>query len=149
MWPEMIAQRIRKQFMLCNSVCVIPRQLMRVFGVFTKVPYEGAKLHKKIPARKPCVTDVLCNWEINTKMIKNMCLIILGPIVVTLFHAGFGKACGEVHSEIAPLQAMTVCCALCSTQQNAFRWGKSSKRCRDKGRKRGGQQRGQKGKKDA
>ena len=26
-----------------------------------KVPYEGARVHKRIPARKSCVTDVLCN----------------------------------------------------------------------------------------
>ena len=29
-----------------------------------KLPYEGAELHKRIPARKPCVTDVLCNWDV-------------------------------------------------------------------------------------
>ena len=28
------------------------------------VPYEGAKLHKRNPAKKPCVTDVLSSWEI-------------------------------------------------------------------------------------
>ena len=29
-----------------------------------KVPYEGAEVHKIIPARKPCLTDAaLCNWE--------------------------------------------------------------------------------------
>ena len=25
---------------------------------------KAPKLQKKIPARKPCVTDVLCNWEL-------------------------------------------------------------------------------------
>ena len=54
---------------------------------------------------------------------------------------------GEVHPETAPLQALS--CALCSTEQSTFWGGKRVKRCRDKGRKRGGQQRGQKGKKDA
>ena len=38
------------------------------------------ELHTRIPAIKPCVTDVLCNWEINSQMLK-MCVIILGPIV--------------------------------------------------------------------
>ena len=38
-----------------------------------KVPYEGAELHKRIPARKPSVRDVLCNWEINSQIIK-MCV---------------------------------------------------------------------------
>ena len=44
-----------------------------------------------------------------------------------------------------PLQALW--CALCSTEQRAhFEGQKRATRCREKGRKRGGQQRGQKGK---
>ena len=45
-----------------------------------KVSYEGAKLHKRIPARKARVTDVLCNWEINSQIIQKryVCVIILG-----------------------------------------------------------------------
>ena len=39
------------------------------------------QLHKRIPARTPCVTDVLCNWEMNSQIIKYVCVIILGPIV--------------------------------------------------------------------
>ena len=34
---------------------------------------KAPELHVRIPARKPCVTDVLCSWEINSlkKHIKN------------------------------------------------------------------------------
>ena len=46
-----------------------------------KVPYEGRELHQIIPARRSCVTNVLCNWDINSQIIKNVCVIILGPIV--------------------------------------------------------------------
>ena len=43
-----------------------------------KVP----EIHRTIPARKPCVTDVLCNWEFNSQTIRMcVCVIILGPIV--------------------------------------------------------------------
>ena len=34
---------------------------------------EAPGLHKIIPARKPCVTNVLCNWEIDSKIIKCVC----------------------------------------------------------------------------
>ena len=57
------------------------------------------------------------------------------------------ELCGEVHPRTAPLQALR--CALCSTEQSTFRGGRRAKMCREKGRKRGGEQRGQKGKKDA
>ena len=53
------------------------------------------------------------------------------------------KLCGEVHPETAPLQAL--CCALCSTEQRTFRGAEKGSKCPEKGRKRGGQQRGQKG----
>ena len=57
------------------------------------------------------------------------------------------ELCGEVHPRAAPLQALF--CTLFCTEQSTF-WGeKRPKRCREKGRKRGGQQRGAKGKKDA
>ena len=68
----MIAQIIRKRFFTCNRcVCVtmytairniIPRQLMCVIGAFRKYLMKAPELHKRIPARTPCVTDVLCNW---------------------------------------------------------------------------------------
>ena len=77
----MITQIIRKQLF---SGKLIPRQLMRVSGVFQKVPYERAELHKIIRARNPCVTDVLCNWETNSQtIIICVCKIILGLIVYT------------------------------------------------------------------
>ena len=65
--------------LLCNRcVCVIgkliPRQLMCVIGAFTESALcKRPKLHKRTPARTPCVTDVLCNWEINSQIIK-MCV---------------------------------------------------------------------------
>ena len=46
-----------------------------------KVPSASAQLHKRIPARTPCVTDVLCNWEINSQIIKMCVCNHLGPIV--------------------------------------------------------------------
>ena len=58
------------------------------------------------------------------------------------------ELCGEVHPGAAPFQAPR--CTLFSTEQSTFRGGeKGEKVRREKGRKRGGQQRGQKGKKDA
>ena len=39
---------------------------------------EAPELHKTIPARKPCVTDVLYIWEINSQIIK-MCVHHFGP----------------------------------------------------------------------
>ena len=35
--------------------------------VRSKYLMEAPELHERIPAREPCVTDVLCNWEINPK----------------------------------------------------------------------------------
>ena len=59
---------IQKQFYSEIDVRLIgklfPRQLMRVIGAFTGST-DAPDLHKIIPARKPCVTDALCNWEIN------------------------------------------------------------------------------------
>ena len=31
---------------------------------------EAPELLKRTPARKPCVTDVLCNWDINSRILK-------------------------------------------------------------------------------
>ena len=38
--------------------------------VHRKYLHEGPELHKRIPARKPGVTDALCNWEINSQITK-------------------------------------------------------------------------------
>ena len=38
----------------------IRREFLCVIGVHRKLLEEGLELHKIIPARKPCVTDVLC-----------------------------------------------------------------------------------------
>ena len=73
---EGITQIIRKQFFCVTDMYVcaigelIPRQLMCVVGAFTENSFIGARItHKRIPARKPCVTDVLCNWEMNSQLI--------------------------------------------------------------------------------
>ena len=56
---------IQKQFSCVTDVCVIgkliPREFFCVIGVYRKYHMEAPKLHKRIPARKLCVTDVLCN----------------------------------------------------------------------------------------
>ena len=54
------------------------------------------------------------------------------------------ELCREAHPETAPFQAL--CCDPCSTEQSTFRRGEKGKMCLEKGRKRGGQQKGQKGK---
>ena len=47
---------------------------------------KAPELHKRIPARKPCVTDVLCNWEIQSQIIRMcVCDIILGPKEYAIF----------------------------------------------------------------
>ena len=48
---------------------------------------KAPKLHKTIPARMPCVTDVLCNWEI-TSQIVNTREVILGPIIEAVERGG-------------------------------------------------------------
>ena len=74
MRPEMITQMIRKQFFCVTNVCairkLIPRQIMCVVGALTENSFIGARITQRIPARKPCVTDVLCNWEINSQIVK-------------------------------------------------------------------------------
>ena len=67
MRPKMITQIIRKQFFCVTDVCVcvigksILSEFFCVFGVYRKYHMEAPKLHKRIPSRKLCVTDVLCN----------------------------------------------------------------------------------------
>ena len=65
MRPERITQIIRKQFFCVTDVRAIgklfPENSFCVIGVYRKYHMEAPKLHKKIPARKLCVTDVLCN----------------------------------------------------------------------------------------
>ena len=86
----MITQIIWKRFFCVTDVRaigkLIPRQSCVSLASSQKVPYESAQLHKIIPAREPCVTDVLCNWVINSQTIKCVCVckMILGPIVVRI-----------------------------------------------------------------
>ena len=49
---------------------LISRELLRVIGAHKKYLKEAPELQKIIPARKPCVTDVLCNCEINSEIIN-------------------------------------------------------------------------------
>ena len=62
-----------------------------------KVPYmEAPELHTIIPARKPYVTDVMCNWEIKLPINKNVCAIILGSIVGAIEIELFRNPCKSV-----------------------------------------------------
>ena len=67
MRPDMISQIIRKQFFCVTDVCVVKinSQTIHVcnWHVHRKYLVDTPGLHKIIPARKTCVTDVLCNWE--------------------------------------------------------------------------------------
>ena len=62
---------------VCNRK-INSQTIMCVIGVFTECTSRRCELHKIIPARKPCATDVLCNCKINSQTIK-MCVIFLGP----------------------------------------------------------------------
>ena len=46
---------------VCAGGKLIPREFFCVIVVYRKYHMEAPKLHKRIPARKLCVTDVLCN----------------------------------------------------------------------------------------
>ena len=46
----------------------MPRQLMCNWHMRRKYLMEAPESHKKIPAKKPCVTDVLCSWEKNSQI---------------------------------------------------------------------------------
>ena len=53
--------------------------------VHRKCHLEAPELGKRSPVSKLCVTDVLCDWEIDSPPpAKNVCVcaIILGPIVL-------------------------------------------------------------------
>ena len=73
----MVTQIIQKQFFCVTDVCVcvcardrkISSQTTNVcnWRVHSKYPMKARELHKRIPARKPCVTDVLCNLDIIPK----------------------------------------------------------------------------------
>ena len=57
---------------VCNWK-LIPRNLFCVIGVYRKYLVEVPELHQKSPATKLCVTDGLCNGEVNYQMIKCVC----------------------------------------------------------------------------
>ena len=64
---------------------LIPRQIM-CLARSQKAPYEGAAVHKRTPASMPCVTDVLCNWDINSQTKK-----IQGGHATIRFLEGFSE----------------------------------------------------------
>ena len=63
----MITQAIRKQFFGATDVRAIGKSIPRLRGflcvisVHRKYLMEAPELHRRIPASKPCATDVLCN----------------------------------------------------------------------------------------
>ena len=84
MRPENITQLIRKQVFSVTDVRAIGKLILRkllcVFGAH--ITYvESPALRKTIPARTPCVTDLLCDWEISAPKQKKVRVIVLGPIV--------------------------------------------------------------------
>ena len=60
--------------LLCNRcVCnwkIKSRQLMCVIGAFTENTFTGARITQSNSCQKQCVTDILCNWDINSQIIK-------------------------------------------------------------------------------
>ena len=67
----------------CNRKMNSHRILVCTWRADRKYLIEGAQLHKRIPARKPCVTDVLCKWdspESNSRIGKCVCVNMLGPM---------------------------------------------------------------------
>ena len=67
----------------CVCVCAIgkriPREFLCAISVHRKYHLEALELHQRILASKPCVTDLLCNWEINSQMIKICICNHFGP----------------------------------------------------------------------
>ena len=61
----MITQIIRRKL---RCVTDVPENFC-VCGVYSM---EAPELHKILPARKRCVTDVLCNWETNKPISKHI-----------------------------------------------------------------------------
>ena len=66
----MITHVIRKQFSSATAIGkLIPGEFCDI-GTHRNTPHGGTQLHKRIPARMPRVTHVLCHWEINSQIIK-------------------------------------------------------------------------------
>ena len=65
----------------CNWKINSQRILVCDCRIHRKYLIEAPELHKRSPARKPCVTDVLCNWELDSQAIKTRELIF-GPLVL-------------------------------------------------------------------
>ena len=61
---------IRKQFFCATAVSAIGKLIPGNYCVqlaFTETTLWSAQITQIIPVRKPCATDVLCDWEINSK----------------------------------------------------------------------------------
>ena len=71
----MITRIIRKQFFCVTDVRAIGKcnsQIINVcnWRVHRKYLMKAPELHKRIPARKALCNRFLCNWEINSQIIK-------------------------------------------------------------------------------
>ena len=82
MRAERITQRIRKQFFCVTDECnrKVSSQTIDLCNLHLRRKYlmETHELHKRIPASKPCVTDVLCSQEIPKN--RNVCSHFGPPI---------------------------------------------------------------------
>ena len=70
----MISQIVRKRF-CCETSVQLENQFSEnscVNSVHRQYHLEAPELHKVVPASEPCVTDVPCNWETSSQIIK-MC----------------------------------------------------------------------------
>ena len=83
----------------CNWKFLIPSELLCEFKrIHRKYLMEAPESHEKIPAGRPCVTDVLCNWEIHSQRMKCVCKQ-LGPIVTARMHGWAHHALFESRCE--------------------------------------------------
>ena len=88
---DMITQTTRKHLLCVNIVRArkinSQRKLVchyRFQKVFFLMLWGALQLHKLIPNKNSCVTDVLWDWEIKSQIItNNMCAILLSSMVCT------------------------------------------------------------------
>ena len=85
--PDMLTYIIRKLFLRSRCACNWKMISQTIDVCFWRVHRHNLmkvpELLKGVPARRPCVTDALYDWEINSRMHRCVCVIVLGPKVVT------------------------------------------------------------------